>query len=397
MSQTVAQVAKSLGFTGALPNGATAITKNGNGSYTITVGGEDKVYNADGSVFTSDAPVDDNASVPAGNGTVAGGGSDNNSSIFGASVNGGYSYNIDPAILGGAAMNLDAILQLGQQVPYGLGGQFTQGALNQNALEFMNSLGFNFDFSNILAATSGSAAGDTVGGSTVAGGTTGGAAAPGSTTIQDENGESLTVDELAEEEGYKKSAKSGFYKKGGKYYKYDLSQKEFVEATERESQKAKEADDKVAKEKQKAKAVNERKAGTIAADIFDAIDGAGTNDSKLSEAVKSITKDNVIEAFDKWIDKGYEKEFGNEGGLIASIQDDVSGDDQDEYENHIADALYDRAIDLDLVEEAEEFRSDIESIRLTKGRGSSKDKALNEKFNEFVELIKEKEAELAED
>ena len=214
-----------------------------------------------------------------------------------------------------------------------------------------------------------------------------------------QSGSAPVVDDLAEQNDYEKTAKAGIYKKDDKYYKYDFSKNAFVEASESEANAAKRADTKKAEEdaktKRKEKAANERKAGTIAADIFDAIDGAGTNDSKLSEAVKSITKDNVIEAFDKWIDKGYEKEFGNEGGLIASIQDDVSGDDQDEYENHIADALYDRAIDLDLVEEAEEFRSDIESIRLTKGRGSSKDKALNEKFNEIVKLIKEKENEAA--
>lgn len=77
--------ANRLGFTGALPNGAKGITKDGN-TYSITLAdGTVQKYNKDGSIFT---PPADTTAKPAGDGNGngtggvgAGNGADNNAKV----------------------------------------------------------------------------------------------------------------------------------------------------------------------------------------------------------------------------------------------------------------------------------------------------------------------------
>lgn len=207
------------------------------------------------------------------------------------------------------------------------------------------------------------------------------------------------VDQLAGQNGYEKTAKAGIYMKDDKYYKFDMMKNNFVEASKAEIDATKRAEAKKAeqdvKDKKKADAAAKRQVSTICADVYDAIKDTfwshGTDEDKLEAAVKRITKDNVLAAFEMWESAGYESKFGNEGGLIASIQDDVSGDFQDDLENHIAEALCQKAEELDLDDEAADFMSKITSARTS--RGGDKDKAVNQAFKEIVRLIKAKEAE----
>lgn len=81
---------------------------------------------------------------------------------------------------------------------------------------------------------------------------------------------------------------------------------------------------------------------TLAKDLFDAIDGLGTDDEKLDNAMNSIKADNVMEVLDAW-NKSHSKKIGNES-LLKSIYNDVFwGNDREKYTRILMDALAEKA------------------------------------------------------
>lgn len=207
MSVTLAQLARDLGYKGALPKGATGINKNPDGTYSITANGQTKTYDATGSLFSANngdgnnsvalqsdranqAAVNDgrslngtsnndnninsnglangnalgnanavgnNANNALGNGMGVGSGA--SPSAFGYGFNPDTSgdigmgtfnagYEIDPQKFMQSSMGLNALVNLTGSLPFGLGDLFTQGAMANVMNSFMNSVKFNFDFSN---------------------------------------------------------------------------------------------------------------------------------------------------------------------------------------------------------------------------------------------------------
>ena len=76
----------------------------------------------------------------------------------------------------------------------------------------------------------------------------------------------------------------------------------------------------------------------IAKDLFDSIDGLGTDEEKLEKAMNDLDKDNVMEVLDAW-NKTHAKEFGGES-LLESIYGDIFwGDDREKYTRKLMDSL----------------------------------------------------------
>lgn len=182
--------ANRLGFTGALPNGAKGITKDGN-TYSITLAdGTVQKYNKDGSIFT---PPADTTAKPAGDGNGngtggvgAGNGADNNAkvdnnagkgngasgagngaggsgSLFGNGFASGQSdfgmsmfnadggFEIDQGKFMKASAGLWGALNLTSMVPLGLGSILGQGLIGQAIGNFLHAINFNFSSSSFTA------------------------------------------------------------------------------------------------------------------------------------------------------------------------------------------------------------------------------------------------------
>ena len=216
-------------------------------------------------------------------------------------------------------------------------------------------------------------------------------AVSGEYEVQDENGETVTVSELAASKGYKETSVDGVYTKNGSYYKYDAAKKSFVHCTKAEidavksSDKAKAAAEK--KEKAKADSAN------IVEDLYDAMKGAGTKNEKLQQAINSINKDNVIEIFEQW-DELYADSMDGES-LIESIQNEHYegwfGNTQEKQEEAIVEALYQRAESIGLKAEAAAARA---KVKAEHGSWRSSDSNVRAAILNLVEQIKAKEAEV---
>lgn len=358
-----------------LPKGATDVKKNDDGTFTITVNGQPTKYNKDGSVFAQPAgnqpsttpatgngngnkPADDSASIfpqSGGQGSGNGGGE-----ITITNVNAGY--NIDPDKFMGAAAQFDASTQLSSNMPFGLGAVFGQGNIAQSLQNFMKSVSFNFDFSYMKtkaeqeAEAAQSAEGSTAGQETPA---TPATPPAGDSEVDAGTGEKANVDELAKKGGYEKTTVDGVYKKDDKYYKYDENSKKFVECNVDGSNLTEAQKQQRAKAEAKAKA--EEEAAKLSEDLFDAMKGAGTKNDKLASAVGKITKDNVIEVFDAW-ETNFADSMDNES-LIESIQNEHYtgwfGNQQEKEESAIVNALYERAMELGLKNEAAACRAKV--------------------------------------
>ncbi len=397
MSGDLTSAARGLGFTGTLPKGATDIQKDGSGHYKVTIGNEVKIFNADGTLASdssSSRAAQDNSgsrtesqpqsqSQPASQNRPQGGGM--GESLFNGSFSGGFS--IDPAAMGMAAMNTDAILQFGSEIPFGLGGQFSQGALAQNIMDYVGAASFNFDFSGYMAASSQQSDQSVSQNPGVAG---------GNTQVTDSDGNTKTVAQLAEEGGYKETATDGVYQKNGKYYKYNVNKKEFEEVSETEAKKAKEADDKKAADAAKdarAKEIADEAAG-IAEDLYDAMKGAGTKNDKLQQTIERINKDNVMAVMKAW-DENFADGMDGET-LLESIQNEHYtgwfGNAQEKQEKLILDALVGRAEELGLVNEAHAARAKVNSEH---SAWFTSDDTVRAAIENLHAKIKAKEAELA--
>ena len=403
MSGDLTSAARGLGFTGTLPKGATDIQKDGSGHYKVTVGNEVKIFNADGTLASDSSSAraaQDNSSSgsnsgsrtesqpqsqsqPASQNRPQGGGM--GESLFNGSFSGGFS--IDPAAMGMAAMNTDAILQFGSEIPFGLGGQFSQGALAQNIMDYVGAASFNFDFSGYMAASSQQSDQSVSQNPGVAG---------GNTQVTDSDGNTKTVAQLAEEGGYKETATDGVYQKNGKYYKYNVNKKEFEEVSEAEAKKAKEADDKKVADAAKDARAKEiaDEAASIAEDLYDAMKGAGTKNDKLQQTIERINKDNVMAVMKAW-DENFADGMDGET-LLESIQNEHYtgwfGNAQEKQEKLILDALVGRAEELGLVNEAHAARAKVNSEH---SAWFTSDDTVRAAIENLHAKIKAKEAELA--
>ena len=396
-----------------LPEGASDIKSNNDGTFTITVNGKPVKYNKDGSVFSN--PADNNSGgTPANNaggangkspidnngGNGNAGNNNDNNCIFqnnGGGGNGdqisitnfGGGYNIDPAIFMGSAMGFDASTQMASNVPYGLGAVFGQGAVAASLQNFMKSISFNFDFSQFIAQSEENARIREAWQSPIG---EQGAAAPGDTEVTDKNGNKTTIAQLAKDGGYKESGVSGVYTKDGKSYKYDTTKKEFVECNADGTEIT--AESRAAAERAAKKKEAQDAAAAITEDLFDAMKGAGTKNDKLQSTVEKITKDNVIEVFEAW-ELNFADSMDNES-LIESIQNEHYtgwfGNSQEKQENLIVDALYQRAMDLGLKNEAAACRAKVNSEH---SAWFTSDETVRNAILTLVNQIKAKEAGVA--
>ena len=207
--------------------------------------------------------------------------------------------------------------------------------------------------------------------------------------VQDNNGETVTVSELAASRGYKETTVDGVYTKNGSYYKYDVNKKSFVHCTKAEIDAAKKSDDAKAKTDKKEKAKAE--SAGIAADLYDAMKGAGTKNQKLQQAVEAINKDNIIEIFEQW-DELYADSMDGES-LIESIQREHYtgwfGNSQEKQEEAIVQALFERAESIGLKAEAAAARAKVKSEH---GSWFSSDGNVRAVILDLVEKIKAAEA-----
>lgn len=368
-----------------LPQGATDIKSNNDGTFTITVDGKPTQYNKDGSVFnnppaSNNTPVNNNNNNN-NNGTPQGNSANNNEniSVFNGqgnsnadmtitNVNGNY--NIDPNLFMGSAMTFDASTQMASNTPFGLGSVFGQGSIAASLQNFLKSVSFNFDFSAIR--------------------------------IQREQQQQA---QAAANEGYNQTGITGVYEKDGKYYKYDSEKNEYTqcnadgtELTAEQKEKAVEEEEKKVEEtkaQEEAKATKktkaEEEAAAITEQLFDAMKGAGTKNNQLQTTVNSITKDNVIEIFDAW-DTNFADSMDNET-LIESIQNEHYtgwfGNSQEKEEMKIVDALYARAMDLGLKNEAAACRA---KVKAEHSAWFTSDETVKDAIITLVNQIKCKEA-----
>lgn len=391
-----------------LPKGATDVKKNDDGTFTITVNGQPTKYNKDGSVFAQPAgnqpttPATDNrtgnqpadkdnsdASIfPQNRGQGSG-----NGDLTITNINAGY--DINPEIFMGAATQFDASTQLTSNLPFGLGAVFGQGNIAQSLQNFMKSVSFNFDFSYLKTKAEQEAeAAQGTEGSTSGQGTTETQTTPpaGDPEVTAGNNEKAKIEELAKKGGYAKTTVDGVYKKGDKYYKYDADSKKFVECNADGSNITEAQKQQRAKAAKKAKAESE--AAKISEDLFDAMKGAGTKNTKLADTIGKITKDNVIEVFDAW-KTNFADSMDNED-LIESIQNEHYtgwfGNQQEKEESAIVDALYERAMSLGLKNEAAACRAKVNSEH---NSWFSSDSKVKTAIMTLVDQIKAKEAGVA--
>lgn len=361
-----------------LPQGATDIKSNNDGTFTITVNGKPTLYNEDGSVFNN-PPANDNAPVDNNNhnnngtpqGNSANGNGNENVSVFHGQGNNGAdmtltnvngNYNIDPNLFMGSAMGFDASTQMASNVPFGLGSTFGQGSIAASLQNFLKSISFNFDFSAIR--------------------------------IQREQQQQA---QAAANDGYNQTGVTGVYEKDGKYYKYDSEKNEYTQCNPDGTELTAEQKAKAEEEEQQAieaQAQAEEQAAAITEEMFVAMKGAGTDNTKLQNAINNITKDNVIEIFDAW-DTNYSDSMDNET-LIESIQNEHHtgwfGNTQEKQEMQIVEALYARAMELGLNNEAAACRA---KVKAEHSAWFTSDSTVRNAIITLVNQIKYKEAGVA--
>ena len=106
-----------------------------------------------------------------------------------------------------------------------------------------------------------------------------------------------------------------------------------------------------------------KEAGTaIANKIYDAVDGWGTNDEDVVNAIKAINKDNVMETLDAW-NKTKAAEFDGESMLESLYGDIFWGDDRAFMTNQILEALKAKADEagVDISTEYNEVKKELDA------------------------------------
>ena len=134
-------------------------------------------------------------------------------------------------------------------------------------------------------------------------------------------------------------------------------------------------------------------AAKIAEDLFVAMKGAGTDNEKLKNAVSRINKDNVLYVLEAWNNEFSDSMDGE--SLIESIQNEHYtgwfGHQQEDLENHIADALFKKGQELGLKNESHAFRA---KINAEHSAWFTSDSVILSNFNTMIQAVSAKDAQV---
>lgn len=137
----------------------------------------------------------------------------------------------------------------------------------------------------------------------------------------------------------------------------------------------------------------EAEAAEIAEDLYVAMKGAGTDNNKLKSAVSKINKDNILYVLEAWNTNFADSMDGET--LIESIQNEHwtgwFGHQQEDLENHIANALFQKGQELGLKTESHAFRA---KVNAEHSAWFTSDSVINNAFNNIIEKIATKDAEV---
>lgn len=137
----------------------------------------------------------------------------------------------------------------------------------------------------------------------------------------------------------------------------------------------------------------ETEAAEIAEEMYVAMKGLGTDNAKLKAAVSRINKDNVLYVLESWNTNFADSMDGET--LIQSIQDEHHtgwfGHQQEDLENHIANALFQKGQELGLKTESHAFRAKVNSEH---SAWFTSDSIVNNAFDNIIEKISAKDVEV---
>lgn len=134
-------------------------------------------------------------------------------------------------------------------------------------------------------------------------------------------------------------------------------------------------------------------AAKIAEDLYVAMKGAGTDNDKLKNAVSKINKDNILYVLEAWNNEFSDSMDGE--SLIESIQNEHYtgwfGHQQEDLENHIADALFKKGQELGLKNESHAFRA---KINAEHSAWFTSDSVILANFNNMIQTVSAKDAQV---
>lgn len=134
-------------------------------------------------------------------------------------------------------------------------------------------------------------------------------------------------------------------------------------------------------------------AAKIAEDLYVAMKGAGTDNAKLKNAVSRINKDNILYVLEAWNNEFSDSMDGE--SLIESIQNEHFtgwfGHQQEDLENHIADALFKKGQELGLKNESHAFRA---KINAEHSAWFTSDSVVLSNFNNMIQMVSAKDAQV---
>ena len=137
----------------------------------------------------------------------------------------------------------------------------------------------------------------------------------------------------------------------------------------------------------------ETDAANIAEELYDAMKGAGTKNDKLKSAVAKINKDNILYVLEAWNTNFADSMDGE--SLIESIQNEHYtgwfGHQQEDLENHIADALFKKAQELDLKNEGHAFRA---KVNAEHSAWFTSDETVRNAFDNIIAQVSAKDAQV---
>ena len=137
----------------------------------------------------------------------------------------------------------------------------------------------------------------------------------------------------------------------------------------------------------------ETEAANIAEECYVAMKGAGTDNSKLKSAVARINKDNILYVLEAWNTNFADSMDGE--SLIESIQNEHYtgwfGHQQEDLENHIADALFKKGQELGLKNESHAFRA---KVNAEHSAWFTSDSTVRAAFDNIIQVVSTKDAQV---
>lgn len=137
----------------------------------------------------------------------------------------------------------------------------------------------------------------------------------------------------------------------------------------------------------------ETEAASIAEECYVAMKGAGTDNSKLKSAVARINKDNILYVLEAWNTNFADSMDGE--SLLESIQNEHYtgwfGHQQEDLENHIADALFKKGQELGLKNESHAFRA---KVNAEHSAWFTSDSTVRAAFDNIIQVVATKDAQV---